>query len=107
MQISPPTHQDDPIALIGRFDAHEAPAFRAFVAPLLDTSAPLLHFDLSQVAFIDSTALAELVQAMKTARTNGGDIVLSKLSVPVRVILELTGLDKALTIADQMPGTVS
>ncbi|MEZ4681164.1 MAG: STAS domain-containing protein [Caldilineaceae bacterium] len=48
--------------------------------------------------FMDSSGLAALVQGMKKCRDRGGDLRLCQLQQPVRMILELTRLDKALDI---------
>lgn len=85
------------IALQGRFDAHETESFRELVDEILTSSADL-RVILTDVEFIDSTALAELVRAMKHCREAGGELTLVKPSDPVRIILELTRLDTAFTI---------
>lgn len=86
------------VTLAGRFDGHEAPAFRAAVDQLLADSHTDLRVDLSAVEFVDSAALAELVRGMKHCRQAGGDLRLASPSNPVRVILELTRLDLAFAI---------
>lgn len=96
------THTTDESAVVslrGRFDAHEAPNFRATVSPLVDRYG-LVHIDLSNIVFIDSTALAELVRLSRMAESRNGNFILRTPSVPVRVILELTGLNLALRIED-------
>lgn len=80
------------VHLVGRFDAHETPGFRDAVAPLLTEETNVVGVDLSQVAFVDSTALAELVRLQKAATLFGGEVVLHQPSDPVLVILEITGL---------------
>ncbi len=90
------------VTLRGRFDAHEAPAFRKAVSPLVDRLG-LVSIDLADIAFIDSTALAELVRLSKQADERKSDFVIRNPSVPVRVILELTGLNLALRIEDPEP----
>lgn len=80
------------VQLVGRFDAHEAPTFRETVHPLVTDRTPVLFVDLAQVAFVDSTALSELVRLQKAAHRVGGEVVLLDLSDPVRVILEITEL---------------
>lgn len=86
------------VHLVGRFDAHEAPAFRAAVHPLVTAETNILYVDLAQVAFVDSTALSELVRLQKAATAAGGEVVLVELSDPVRVILEITELAPLFTI---------
>lgn len=91
-----PTHRL--VRLVGRFDAHEAPAFRQAVHPLITAQTPVLAVDLAQVAFVDSTALSELVRLQKAAAAAGGEVVLVEPSDPVRVILEITELAPLFTI---------
>ncbi len=100
MNITAATTDDGPLAFVlsGRFDAHEADGFRAAIDPALGATEPHIDIDLSDVEFIDSTALAELVRAMKRCRERSGDLRLLTPSNPVRVILELTRLDAAFTI---------
>ena len=86
------------IDLAGRFDAHEVPAFRIAIDPLLSVDDPRLHLDLSNVVFIDSTALSELVRAQKAVDARSGELVLVGLSDPVRIILELTALLSVFTV---------
>lgn len=86
------------IALTGRFDAHEVTGFRAGLDRAFADGHHNITVRLEDVNFLDSSALAELVRGMKHARQNGGDLVLVAPSDPVRVILELTGLDRAFVI---------
>lgn len=86
------------VALSGRFDAHEAPAFRELIDGAMADGATTFHVSLEAVEFVDSTALAELIRGMKHCRQEGGDLILVEPSPPVRVILELTKLDAAFTI---------
>jgi len=96
------------MTLAGRFDAHEVPGFRAAVDLLLsDHSAqPTIRLDLSNVIFVDSSALAELLKSQKATRQAGGDLVLTALSDPVRVILELTALGQVFTTEETGSGAL-
>ncbi|QWT24314.1 STAS domain-containing protein [Subtercola sp. PAMC28395] len=86
------------VSLVGRFDAHEAESFRRTVAPLLTAETSTLRLDLSQVAFVDSTALTELVRLQKSAKALSGELILVDLSDPVRVILEITDLRQVFSV---------
>lgn len=106
MRIRTETGGDRPLVeLVGRFDAHEVPGFRAAVDQLVAVAGSKVRVDLSQVVFIDSSALAELVRAQKTARGRDGDLILGALSDPVRIILELTALLGVFTV-ESAPGPV-
>jgi anti-sigma B factor antagonist len=96
-------HAHCSVQLVGRFDAHEAPGFRSAVHALLSPETNVVRIDLSQVAFVDSTALAELVRLQKAAQALGGEVVIDRLSDPVRVILEITDLAEIFTIVDAAP----
>lgn len=85
--------------LTGRFDAHETEAFREAIEPYVDHGEQSFAVDLAMVNFVDSSALAELVRAMKHCAERDKNFVIENPSNPVAVILELTGLDKAFSIA--------
>jgi anti-sigma B factor antagonist len=50
--------------------------------------------DLSQVEFLDSTGLSVLVESKRRALENDGDLLLCGLRQPVRMVFELTRLDR-------------
>ena len=96
-------HAQDGISVLrltGRFDAHEAADVQKSLANETPQAQGKLVVNLADVTFIDSRGLATLVQGMKHCREVGGDLCLSNLEPPVRVIFELTRLDKAFKIFD-------
>jgi anti-sigma B factor antagonist len=82
----------------GRFDAHEAPAFRMLLESAIDAGARAVTVDLGAVVFMDSTALAELVRAQRLLNGSGGSMCLARPSDAVRVILEVTGLASVFSV---------
>ena len=80
MKLEPHLHQNIKIlTLSGRFDARAAP--------------------IAQKQFQAATAgLSTLVQALNHARQLNGDVRLCGLQQPVRIIFELTRLDKVFDI---------
>jgi anti-sigma B factor antagonist len=50
--------------------------------------------NLSQVEFLDSTGLSVLVESKRRALENDGDLLLFGLRQPVRIVFELTRLDR-------------
>ncbi|NJK80160.1 MAG: STAS domain-containing protein [Chloroflexaceae bacterium] len=86
----------DVIELSGRFDAHQVP----FVVRWFDDHPEIqtILVNLKGVNFIDSSGLATLVKGLKRCRQNGGELYLCEAQQAVRIILELTRLDKAFTI---------
>lgn len=85
------------VELRGRFDAHMAPALKAWHER---TRASSVVVNMAGVTFVDSTALAALVGAMKRCRQDGGDLRLCALQQPVRIIFELTRMNRAFEVFD-------
>ena len=84
--------------LEGRFDAHLAPFVRQWIDAQFDERKNMLIIDLTQVNFVDSAALATLVHGLHQSRKREGDFLLVGLRQPVRIIFELTRMDKAFGI---------
>ena len=80
------------IELVGRFDAHETPAFLQRIEAILASTSADVSIDLRKVIFIDSIALAELVKLHRSLDGSDRALYLVGPSDPVRVILEVTGL---------------
>jgi anti-sigma B factor antagonist len=86
------------LELNGRFDAYEAPQVVGWLEKNVSPTLNHVVVHLGQVNFVDSSALASLVKGMKRCREQGGDLRVCTLSQPVRVIFELTRLDRAIQI---------
>lgn len=86
----------DILEFSGRFDAYEVPAVVHWLEQ--HPTARNVIINLSGVGFIDSSGLSTLVKGLKRCRTNQGDLYVTNLQPAVRIIFELTRLDKAFTI---------
>ncbi len=86
------------LEISGSFDIYTAEPIRSWLEQTVSGSPANVVVDLTGVNFIDSTALAILVQGIKRARERNGDIRLCGLQQPVRMVLELTRLDKVFEI---------
>lgn len=82
----------------GRFDAHEVDPVNAWLMEQITIGNTRLIINLGGVNFIDSTALSSLVRGLKYCREKGGDLHICSLQTPVRVVFELTRLDKVFDI---------
>ena len=85
------------LVLNGRFDAQYSGEVRKTIRNTVQFYKRLV-VDLEEVTFMDSSALATLVQGMKQCRQAGGDLRVCSLQQPVRTIFELTRLDKAFAL---------
>ena len=92
--------QAETMKLDGRIDAFTVEPLEEWLAENAAAEPAKLVINLEEVTFIDTKAVTVLVSGLKRCRQNGGDLVLSALSSPVRVIMELMRLDKAFTIVD-------
>ena len=85
------------VDLHGRLDAHQGKQVDSVLAAATGQRSRTV-VNLSKVHFIDSTGLSVLVKGMKHHREQQGDLVLCELQQPVRIIFELTRLDRMFTI---------
>ncbi len=86
------------LQLSGRFDNYVAPSVSEWLEKTTMTAHPQVVVDLSGVNFVDSTALATLVQGLNRCRKRNGELYLCGLQQQVYMIFELTRLDKAFNI---------
>jgi anti-sigma B factor antagonist len=86
------------LTLTGRFDALTSPQIQTWMEEAVNSKPAYIVVNVGAVNFVDSTALSTLVTGMKRARQADGDVRLCKLQQPVRMIFELTRLDKAFEI---------
>lgn len=89
-------------AIIGRFDAHGIEQFDRTLVDAIDAEHSHVIIDLSQVEFMDSSALAGLVRALKATVALAGTVTLVDVSDAARIILELTRLDAVFPTAATM-----
>jgi anti-sigma B factor antagonist len=86
------------LTLHGDADFHVVPVLRQRLHTAIEGGRFAVVLDLSDVAFVDSTTLGVMLGARKQARARGGDLRLVVPQTDVRRILELTQLDRVLTI---------
>jgi anti-sigma B factor antagonist len=76
----------------GELDLNAAPELRAAVGAAIDGGATTLVVDLSEVTFIDSTAIGVLLAARERLRHAGGTLELVCAEPHVLRVLEIVGL---------------
>jgi anti-sigma B factor antagonist len=89
----------------GRFDAHTIAPMHTWLDENQD--AANIVVDLSQVTFLDSMALATLVQGAKQCQQKNGNLHLAELRPSVNLIIQLNRLDKVFAIYADVPTAVS
>lgn len=84
--------------LVGEVDLFTAPSLHDGLSTLFEEGVRTLTLDLSELEFIDSTGLAELVLALKRHRDGGGDVVLRCPRPATAKVLEISGLDQVFVV---------
>jgi anti-sigma B factor antagonist len=86
------------VTLRGELDAHDAPALRTTFAEALEDAPaqPLVVLDLTQVTFLDSTALGCIVGLLRRIGEAEGELRVVLPGAPTVRIFEITGLDAVL-----------
>lgn len=82
----------------GHLDMQGGEELKEQLAGLVPQSQDLWVIDLASVNFMDCSGLVALVTGLKAARQSGCRLVLCNLQAPVRIVFELTQLDKVFEI---------
>lgn len=87
--------------LAGEIDLHNSPEIRdAMLNVLLKDSPKKLVLNLGQVPYMDSSAIAVLVEALRKMQRAGGKVYLTNLQPRVKGLLEIARLNAIFVIAD-------
>jgi anti-sigma B factor antagonist len=85
--------------LRGEIDLHNSPGVRGTLLKFLDENKPKkLVLNLGQVPYMDSSAIAVLVEALQKMRKTGGKIFLTNLQPRVKGLLEIARLDSIFVV---------
>ena len=86
------------ISVVGELDQSTAPTLREALAPSLAEPANPILVDLSDCNFIDSTGLSLLVEAKRALEARRERFGVCCADDDVRRLLELTGIDQAVSL---------
>lgn len=84
--------------LSGELDRAAVDSLLAALDKLYEQGFRRVELDLSDLDFLDAAALGTLVRAERRFRAADADLVLVGLRPPQRRLLEITGLDRVLTV---------
>jgi anti-sigma B factor antagonist len=82
----------------GELDLYAAPEFKRRLAETIEAGKTRIVVDLTDAAFIDSTALAVLLGALQRLRVRDGALAVASEQPTILRILELTGMDQVLDL---------
>jgi anti-anti-sigma factor len=86
------------VKLSGIINNTNSEELRQQITNLQESGAKTVLVDCQDVAFMDSSALGALVLAFKTLRAANSRLVLCSINEQVRILFELTGMDKVFEI---------
>jgi anti-sigma B factor antagonist len=99
-------HEDglDILAIEGEIDLSCSPELRGILHGYAKAKCPALILDFKQVDYVDSSALATLIEYVRDAQAFGGRMVIVQMNERVRTIFDIVRLGEFLpilpTIAD-------
>ena len=82
------------VAPTGRLDVAGAPTLKEAISEAIKNGSPKGVLDMEGISFVDSTGLGSVIAALKQIRSSQGDLRLAAPNQQVRVVLELTTLDR-------------
>jgi anti-sigma B factor antagonist len=82
----------------GELDLYAAPELKRRLATAIDAGKTRVVVDLTQAAFMDSTALGVLIGALKRLRVRNGALAVASEQPTILRILEVTGMDQVLDL---------
>jgi anti-sigma B factor antagonist len=103
--VSPAGSCDCVVKARGEVDIYTGPTLRDVLRDALATGATRVIIDMADVSFIDSSGLSVICGAHKRAEDSGIELVLQGPIARVVRLLELTGLNRVLSVQPApMPG---
>lgn len=88
-------------------DLSRSPELRQALREASDRRPDRLIVDLGEVGYMDSSGLATLVEAMRTAKSTGAPLILACMNQKVRAIFEIARLDQFFTIVDSVDAALT
>jgi anti-sigma B factor antagonist len=82
----------------GILDGTQAHEFRQQVKHSVESGAEIVLVDFADVTFMDSSGLGALAQCLKTVRAAGGQLFVCSLNEQVKMLFELTSMDRVFPI---------
>ncbi len=86
------------LSVEGEINFNSSPDFRKSFLKVLDSKEQKVIINLSNVAYVDSSGLATLVEALQKIKGAGGRLKLTNLSAKVKSLFEITKLEKLFEI---------
>lgn len=83
---------------VGIFDGTKANEFRQEINESIQGNVEIILINFQDVTFMDSSGLGALVLALKSTRSSGTKLVVCSLNEQIRMLFELTSMDRVFEI---------
>ena len=101
MKVRHETHDSAAVFVVeGQVDMHTSPELRSSLRGALGDKPSPLVVDLTSVAFIDSSGLATLIEALQAVGQYGGKMRLCGLTPDVRKLFDLAQLSSIFDLCE-------
>ena len=87
------------VVLHGRITVENSGVMRRALSDALRAKPATVSVDLSDVAYIDTSGLATLVEAVRIARKQGARLILSGMKDQPRYLFEIAHIDRFIDVA--------
>ena len=88
------------VDMVGELDVNAVARIRETLGDLTKTASPQILVNLARATYIDSSGLGILMAARRDALKGGGRLALCAMTKDVRMVFELTRLNKFFEIYD-------
>jgi anti-sigma B factor antagonist len=82
----------------GILDSTKTNQFRQEINELIEKKVDIVVIDFKNVDFMDSSGLGALVLSLKTVRTAGAKLFLCSINEQIKMLFELTNMDRVFEI---------
>lgn len=86
------------VAVRGELDLHTVPELKRTLAELEGVDSPYVIVDLARATLVDSSSLSALLEAARSVRASGGEVVVSCRDRSIRKVFAITGVDRLILI---------
>ena len=90
------------VTVVGKLNIVSSASLRQVVASAVAAGRLRIVVDLNAVDFIDSSGLGAMISGLKIARKAGGDLKITGAGDQVKLVLQLTNMERVLVSADSV-----
>ena len=95
------------IQSVGILDGIHGNKLRQEIVDIIQSGTKNILLDCSKITFMDSSGLSALVMMMKSAKQVNGKFAICSLNDQLKVLLDLTSMDKVLNIVSDRDSFIS